>query len=57
MGIKSFLSKPIAAWIVRGVNRWKYNAVEAQRQTLNHLVKQAKNTVYGRDHHFESIKS
>ncbi|WP_353139546.1 GH3 auxin-responsive promoter family protein, partial [Pseudopedobacter sp.] len=28
-----------------------------QRQTLNHLVKQAKNTVYGRDHHFESIKS
>ncbi len=57
MGIKSFLSKPIASWIVRGVNRWKYNAVEAQRQTLNHLVKQAKNTVYGRDHHFESIKS
>ena len=57
MGIKSFLSKPIAAWVVKGINRWKYNAVEAQRQILNHLVKQAKDTVYGRDHHFESIKS
>ena len=57
MGIKSFLSKPIAAWVVKGINRWKYNAVEAQRQILNNLVKQARDTVYGRDHHFDSIKS
>lgn len=57
MGIKSLLSKPIAAFVVRGINKWKYNAVESQRQILTHLIKQAQHTVFGRDHHFESIKS
>lgn len=56
MGIKSFLSKPIAALAVRGINKWKYNAVEAQKKVLNRIVNQAKDTVFGKDHHFESIK-
>lgn len=57
MGIKSFLSKPFAAFVVRRINKWKFNAVEAQHQTLKKLVAQAAQTKFGKDHQFSSIKS
>jgi hypothetical protein len=55
MGIKAFLSKPFAAWVVRGINTWKYDAVNAQQRVLLNLINSAKNTAFGKDHHFKEI--
>ncbi|RZL39481.1 MAG: hypothetical protein EOP00_27760, partial [Pedobacter sp.] len=57
MGLKAALSKPFAAWVVRKVDKWKYNAVKAQHETFKSLIKAAKNTAFGKDHHFSSISS
>lgn len=57
MGIKAALSKPFAAWIVKGINRWKKNALKAQDDTFHALIKDAQPTVFAKDHHFSSIKN
>ncbi|RZK90152.1 MAG: hypothetical protein EOO98_08920, partial [Pedobacter sp.] len=57
MGLKASLSKPFAAWVVKGINRWKKNAVKAQDETLQMLLKSAAHTVFGKDHQFSSIKT
>ena len=57
MGIKSALSKPFAAFVVWQINKWKANAVYAQQKILLKLVNDAKQTAFGRDHHFSAIKS
>ncbi|HMI03470.1 MAG TPA: GH3 auxin-responsive promoter family protein [Pedobacter sp.] len=57
MGLKAALSKPFAAFVVRGINKWKKNAVAAQEETLAKLVAGAKNTVFGRDHDFAGIRN
>ncbi len=55
MGLKSFLSLPFAKYIVYKNKRWKNNAVVVQNKLLLSLVKQAKNTQFGKDHNFEKI--
>ncbi|MCJ0743827.1 GH3 auxin-responsive promoter family protein [Pedobacter montanisoli] len=57
MGLKSALSKPFAAWVVKQISKWKYNAVAAQEQTLVRLVKNARHTAFGKDHQFTSINN
>ncbi|WP_432713468.1 GH3 auxin-responsive promoter family protein [Pedobacter sp.] len=57
MGIKAALSKPFAAFIVGRIQKWKNNAVKAQHDTLADLVATAKNTAFGKDHHFSDIKN
>lgn len=57
MGLKAALSKPFAAWAVRGINKWKFNAVAAQEQVLANLINTAKHTVFGKDHQFQDIKN
>jgi hypothetical protein len=57
MGLKAALSKPFAALIVRGVNKWKKNAVAAQKETLLRLLADAKDTAFGKDHHFAEIRN
>lgn len=57
MGIKSFLSKPFAAWVVRGINKWKYDAVNSQQKVLLNLIESAKNTAFGKDHHFSGVSN
>lgn len=56
MGIKSALSKPFAALVMRQINRWKNNAVEAQGNVFRKLIADAKDTVFGKDHRFAEIK-
>jgi len=34
MGIKSWLAKPLAAFAVRQINKWKNNPITAQERTL-----------------------
>lgn len=57
MGLKAALSKPFAAYIVRRINRWKNNAVTVQQEVLMQLLTAARNTAFGRDHHFEGIRN
>ena len=57
MGIKAALSRPYAALVCRQINKWKRNAVQAQKQVFNRLISDAKHTAFGKDHKFEEIKS
>lgn len=57
MGLKSALSKPFAAFAVWQINRWKNNAIKAQNKILKTLIESAKETAFGKDHHFTEIKN
>jgi len=57
MGLKAALSKPFAAFAVRQINKWKNNALKAQENILQKLLREAKNTAFGKDHHFAEIKN
>lgn len=57
MGLKAALSKPFAAFVVRGIGKWKKDAVRVQQRTMHHLVDQASSTAFGRDHDFAGIRS
>jgi hypothetical protein len=55
MTVKAALSLPFAKYIVSKNNKWKNNAVKVQHDLLLSLVKQAKNTQFGKDHSFSEI--
>jgi len=57
MGLKSALSKIFASFVVRGIEKWKFDAVAAQERTLQKLIQEASHTVFGLDHHFNAIKN
>jgi hypothetical protein len=55
MGLKAALSRVFAAWVNRDLNRIRTQSVELQQQTFQYLISTAKNTAFGKDHHFDSI--
>jgi len=55
MGLKSFLAKPYAKYIVRKNQKWIDNPIEAQQKTLRYLINNAENTAFGKEHNFKSI--
>ena len=55
MTVKAALSLPFAKYIISKNNTWKNNAVKVQQNLLLSLVKQAKNTQFGKDHSFSEI--
>jgi hypothetical protein len=57
MGIRSVLSKPLAAIIVARQRKWATDPVGTQQRVLEYLVKKASNTAFGKDHSFSSIKT
>jgi len=57
MGIRSILAKPFAAYIANETKQWSSNASLSQQRVFNSLIENAKNTLFGKDHGFESIKS
>ncbi len=57
MGIKSWLAKPLAAYAVRQINKWKNNPISAQERTFMRLISKAKDTAFGKDHNFSSINT
>lgn len=56
-GIRSLLSKPFATYIANLDRKWKNNPIESQHQTFEYLMQNAKHTAFGKDHHFDSIKT
>ena len=57
MGLKSALSKPFAFFAVRQVNKWKFDAVNAQQRVFEKLISDARNTAFGKDHKFSEIRT
>ncbi len=57
MSLKSFLAKKFAKSIYRKTQTWANNPIETQQNVFKELVRQAKNTQFGTDHHFDSIKT
>lgn len=57
MGLKASLSKIYAAFNSRKINRWRKDAVSVQEKTFQKLIAAAKDTAFGRDHHFDEIKN
>jgi acyl-CoA synthetase (AMP-forming)/AMP-acid ligase II len=57
MGIKSFIAKPLAAFAVKQINKWRNNPLAAQKSVFSQLIRQAKDTAFGLDHAFSEIKT
>jgi hypothetical protein len=57
MGIKSIVSKPLAALTARQQHKWMANAVGVQKKWRESIVGSAAQTQFGQDHHFSEIDS
>lgn len=57
MSIKSFFAKIFAAYIHKKESKWINNPFEAQQKIFSQIITKAKDTDFGKDHGFESIKS
>lgn len=57
MGIRSFLSKPLAKYTKGKIDKWASNPAATQHSVFEELISVGKNTEYGRDHNFKDIKT
>ncbi len=57
MKIKSFLAKPFASYIYRGIRKDINSALEDQENIFKSLLKTGSKTVFGREHHLELVKT
>lgn len=57
MGIRSLLAKPFAAYIAGQTKEWSSNPLVYQKKVFQHLVEGGKQTLFGKDHGFEGIKT
>jgi len=55
--IKSILAKPFAYSIAKRIQKWASTPEKTQQKVLDKLILDAKNTVFGKDHHFDTIKT
>jgi hypothetical protein len=56
MSIKSIAAKIFAQKIYKKTQLWANNPIETQKKVLQKLIKDAKQTQFGIDHHFDQIK-
>lgn len=56
MSLRSTVLTPFALAISRKIAKDARNAVKDQTKTLKYLVSKARNTQFGRDHHFREVK-
>ena len=57
MGIRSFLSKPLAAIVASQQKSWSSKPAETQQKVFRSIIEKARPTVFGKDHDFEGISS
>lgn len=57
MSIKSIAAKIFAKRIHKKTVKWASNPVETQQKVFKDLITQAKQTLFGKDHKFDEIKS
>jgi len=53
--VKAFLSKIFALYVHRKLEKDSKNAVKCQEKTMRKILKQASNTVFGKEHSFDQI--
>ena len=57
MSLKSVAAKIFAKRIYSRTQKWARNPVAAQHEVFRDLIRKAKSTRFGIDHHFDRIKS
>jgi len=57
MKIKSILAKPFAKQVAKKTLKWALKPEETQEKVFLNLIKEAKNTAFGKDHNFKDIKT
>src|SRR5690606_3654944 len=57
MGIRSFLAKPFAAYIAAETRKWSLQPEKSQQAILSNLVANGKETLFGKDHGFDTIRN
>jgi GH3 auxin-responsive promoter len=57
MSIKSIAAKIFAKSIFKQTQKWASNPVETQQKVFNDLIRQAKETQFGKDHNFNAIQT
>ncbi|HMQ00471.1 MAG TPA: GH3 auxin-responsive promoter family protein [Cyclobacteriaceae bacterium] len=57
MGIRSLLSKPLAAYVAAQTQKWAAQPGLHQQKIFHSIIQKAKNTVFGSDHGFADIKT
>ncbi|MCV9932312.1 GH3 auxin-responsive promoter family protein [Flavobacterium sp. LS1R47] len=57
MSIKSVAAKLFASKIYNNTQTWAKKPVETQQKVFKSLIKGAKDTEFGKDHHFDKIKT
>ena len=57
MSIKSIAAKFFAKKIYHKTQLWAKNPIATQRNVFEDLIRQAKKTQFGIDHHFDQIKT
>jgi hypothetical protein len=57
MGIRSLLSKPLAAYMAAQQKSWSLRAGDVQQEVFHSIIRKARDTKYGRDHQFAEIKN
>ncbi|MFC0603425.1 GH3 auxin-responsive promoter family protein [Winogradskyella pulchriflava] len=55
--VKAALSKPFASLIAKRIRKWASKPVETQNKVFQSLIIEAKETVFGKDHNFGTIKT
>jgi hypothetical protein len=57
MSIKSIAARLFARQVVKKTQAWASNPVATQNKVFQELIRQAKDTQFGKDHHFKQIQS
>jgi len=57
MSIKSIAAKLFAKSIHNKTQKWASNPIETQQKVFNDLIRQAKETQFGKDHNFNAIQT
>ena len=57
MGLKSTLSRPLAAYVAAQYRRWQQDPIGTQQRVLRKLLAQGANTAFGRDHDLISART
>ena len=57
MSLKAWAAKKYASKVVKSDARWMARPLETQQKTFEELIQSAKNTAFGKDHDFASIKT
>ncbi|POS02963.1 GH3 auxin-responsive promoter [Flavobacterium croceum DSM 17960] len=57
MSVKSFIAKLFAKSIYNETQKWTQKPVETQQKVFQDLIRQAKETQFGKDHQFNKIKT